>query len=99
MGSLVIYFKQTFLLLLFVTNCARLLLTAAPLPTTFGHTGDFAVQRELAETQPADTVLAEKPARPAAAPAAVAVTALELGRLIIFCDLGGCCHCLFSSSV
>jgi hypothetical protein len=90
MGSLVIYFKQTFLLLLTATNRRYSLL-----PTTFGHARDLAIQGEQPETQAADTVLTQESPRPAAAPAAVAVTALELGRLIVFCDLGGCCHYLF----
>src|SRR5690349_19544750 len=48
------------------------------LPTGLDDARDLAVQRELAEAQPADAELAQKTARPAAAPAAVAVTGRQL---------------------
>jgi hypothetical protein len=51
-------------------------------PARLHDAGNFAVQRQLPETQPADAELAQKSARPSAAPAAVAVTALQLWRFL-----------------
>jgi hypothetical protein len=54
-----------------------------PLPASLDHTGDLAIQGELPEAQTADAELAQVSARPPAAPAAVAMPALELGRLCL----------------
>src|SRR5688572_13641002 len=70
------------------------------LPTGFGHPGDFAVQRQAAETEAAHPVLAQECARTPATPTTVAVPAAELrffrllglGQLDIFGDFGGGCH-------
>src|SRR5256885_6679115 len=86
-GSLVIV-----LLLQFLTNW--------PLPASLRHSWNLAVQRQLAEAQPANAELAQERARTSAAPAAVAVAALELRRLRlpgffqfdIFRDFGGSGH-------
>src|SRR6516162_4534141 len=51
------------------------------LPTRFDDAGDFARERQLPETDPAQLELAQKPARPAATGAAVALPASQLGRL------------------
>src|SRR6185312_423223 len=87
MGSLVI-----FLLLHLIHQAAR---SRAALPTRLDHAGNLAVQGELAETEAANTEFAQERARPSAAPAAVAVPALELGGLgpagllqfQVFCNL------------
>src|SRR5450432_2577078 len=50
-------------------------------PTRLGHARNLAVQGELAEAQAANTELAQKRARTAAAPAAVTVPACKLGSL------------------
>src|SRR5690242_8451706 len=76
------------------------LLLGPALPARLHDTRDLAVQGELAEAQAAKSKLSEESARPAAAPAAVAVLALKLGRLIpagliefqVFRDLGGSGH-------
>src|SRR5215472_6466556 len=70
------------------------------LPTGLHDAGNFTVQRELTEAEPAHAVLAQEAARAAAAPAAIPVAALELRRLLllrrgqlnIFCDFRECCH-------
>src|SRR5579862_6685192 len=74
-------------------------------PAGLDHTGDLPVQRQLAETQPADAELAQKSAGPAAAPAAVTVFAAQPGRLRahglfqfqVFGFLGGGGHLFFPS--
>src|SRR5580700_1106952 len=72
-------------------------------PARLGDAGDFPVQRQLAEAQPADAELAQKGARPAAAPAAVAVLGIVQTRRFrsaglfqfqIFGSLGGGGHVL-----
>src|ERR1035438_7120252 len=55
-------------------------------PARLRDAGDFPVQRQLAEAQPADAELAQKRARPSAAPAAVAVLAVLL-RLLAGLDV------------
>src|SRR5262245_9916577 len=73
------------------------------LPTRLCHAGDLAVQRKLAEAQPADAELAQERARTSAAPAAVAVAAPQLRRLRlpllfqldVFCNLRSRGHLLF----
>src|SRR5882724_7305135 len=90
-GSLVIV-----LLLQFLTNW--------PLPASLRHSRNLAIQRQLAEAQPANAELAQKRPRTPAAPAAVAVAALEFRRLRlpgffqfdVFRDFRGCGHVLFS---
>src|SRR5436309_1704012 len=100
MGSLVI------VLLLWCTPCgspARSFLMAR-LPTGLGHARNLAVERELAEAQAADAELAQERPRTPAAPAAIAMPALQLRRLRfprlfefdIFRDFGGCGHLLKS---
>src|SRR5579872_2932893 len=76
-----------------------------PLPGRLDHAGDFAGQRELPETDPAQFELANEPARPSAAETTVAMPASELrlpirclgrcgrrGDSVISCDLCGGCH-------
>src|SRR5580658_350995 len=53
------------------------------LPARFHHAGDFPVQRQLPEAQPADSVLAQERPGPAAAPAAIAVAAREFRLLLL----------------
>src|ERR1039458_3394191 len=55
-------------------------------PARLRDAGDFPVQCQLAEAQPADAELAQKRARPSAAPAAVAVLAVLL-RLLAGLDV------------
>src|ERR1017187_5812392 len=70
------------------------------LPASLHHAGDLAVQGELAETETAHAEFTQIGARPAAAPAAVAVADSELGRfgppgffqLQIFGDFCGSGH-------
>src|SRR6266702_3908256 len=77
------------------------------LPACLHHPRDFAVQRQLAETQTADAILAQEPTRTPAAPATVSMPAAEFGRLLkmrlrqfpVFCDFGGCGHEFGFSSV
>src|SRR4051794_2090974 len=79
-----------------------LLQSCQPLPASLGHTRNLAIQRELAEAQPANAELAQERSRAPAAPAAVAVAALELRRLRlpgffqfdVFRDFGGSGHVL-----
>src|SRR5260370_37166256 len=52
-----------------------------PLPARLNHAGDFSGEGEVPETNPAQTKLAQKAARPAAAEAAVTGAGLELGGL------------------
>src|ERR1700674_333210 len=59
------------------------------LPAALGHAGHVALQRQLAEAQPAQPELAQVRARPAAQVAAVAQTNLEFRRLVLFRDF--CC--------
>src|ERR1022692_2564276 len=73
-------------------------------PARLRDAGDFPVQRQLAEAQPADAELAQKRARPSAEPAAVAVLAvllhfgaLDLLQSQIFGSLGGGGHDFFLS--
>src|ERR1700691_105152 len=70
-------------------------------PARLCDAGNFPVQRQLAEAQPADAELAQKGARPSAAPATVAVLAVvqpwRLGgaglfQFQIFGSLGGGGH-------
>src|SRR5580700_325267 len=70
-------------------------------PARLRDAGDFPVQRQLAEAQPANAELAQKRARPAAAPAAVAVLRVMQARRLggarlfqfqIFGSLGGGGH-------
>src|ERR1017187_4327357 len=91
MGSLVILALQRFL---WVS------------PARLRDAGDLPVQRQLAEAQPADAELAQKSARPSAAPAAVAVLAVVQPRRFgavglfhfpIFGSLGGGGHVSFLS--
>src|SRR5579871_449068 len=74
------------------------------LPAGLDHSGNFAVQGELPETQPADAELAQIAARPSAPPAAVPVPAPQL-RLLglaglfqpqVFRNLRRRRHCLSS---
>src|SRR5580658_6983798 len=76
-------------------------------PARLRDAGDFPVQRQLAEAQPADAELAQKSARPAATPAAVAMLAVVQSRRFggaglfqfqIFGSLGGGGHDSFSFS-
>src|SRR5579863_2442677 len=53
------------------------------LPTGFHDPGNFPVQRQLPEAQPADSVLAQERPRAAAAPAAIAVAAREFRLLLL----------------
>src|SRR5690348_16471978 len=62
------------------------------LPTRLDHAGNFAGESEVPETDPAKVKLAEKPARPPAAHAAVAVTASELRLSFVLGDFCGSCH-------
>src|SRR5580700_4238436 len=77
-------------------------------PARLRDAGDLPVQRQLAEAQPANAELAQKRARPSAAPAPVAVLAVvqtrRLGaaglfQLQIFGSLGGSCHVSFFLSL
>src|SRR5216684_8303632 len=56
------------------------------LPACLDHAGNLAVQRELAEAQTAQREFAQIAPRPSAAPAAVAMAAFVLRRLLIFGD-------------
>src|ERR1017187_6568799 len=58
-----------------------IILLLPALPASLHHAGDLAVQGELAETETADAEFTQIGARPAAAPAAVAVPHAEFGRL------------------
>jgi hypothetical protein len=62
------------------------------LPACFRDPGDLAIESERPEAEAADTKLAQEATRTATAPATVAVAALELRLLQIFCDFCGCCH-------
>src|SRR5579862_2458341 len=70
------------------------------LPTGLNHARNLAIERELPEAQAADAELAQKGAGAPAAPAAVPVAALQLGRLRllgffqseVFGDFGGRSH-------
>src|ERR1039458_1547967 len=72
------------------------------LPASLGHAGNLAIQCELAEAQAANSELAQKRAGPSAAPATVAVAALQFGRLSlagrvqfdVFGNFCGCGHIL-----
>src|SRR5579871_1367637 len=69
------------------------LVIRSSLPAGLDHARNFAVQCELAEAQAAHAELAQKCARPAAAPAAVAVTDFEFRLLLqILRHLCGGCH-------
>src|SRR5664279_4181255 len=57
------------------------------LPTGLRHAGYLAIQGELPEAQAAYAELAQEPARAPAAPAAVTMPALQLGRLSLPGDL------------
>src|SRR5690606_7578271 len=78
----------------------RLLRTAGPgpeyettkLPARLPHSRDLALQRHLPEADPAQPELAQERARPAAAVAAVVVTDLELGPLLLALDQCLACH-------
>src|SRR5208283_1170677 len=91
MGSLVIN-------LLILAGPARSVPCSSP--TGLDHAGDLAIQGELAEAQAAHAELAQESARPAAAPAAVAVFAPQprrlgldgLLQLVILGDFRGCSH-------
>src|SRR5208283_496135 len=91
MGSLVIN-------LLILAGPARSVPCSSP--TGLDHSGDLAIQGELAEAQAANAELAQVSARPAAAPTAVAVLAVEPGglslygllQLSILGDFRGCSH-------
>src|SRR5947209_2265232 len=70
------------------------------LPTGLDDAGDLAIQGELPEAETANAEFAEEAARPSAAPAAIAVPAAELRRLLhlrleefyVLGDLGGSGH-------
>src|SRR5580765_460361 len=61
-------------------------------PTTLGYSRDVALERQLAEAQPAQRELPHVGARTAAQMAAVAQANLELRLLLFFGDLRGGCH-------
>jgi hypothetical protein len=58
------------------------------LPARFGHARQFAQQGQLTHAQAAHFKLADISARPAAPPAPIAVTNLELQLLALSRDLG-----------
>src|SRR5947209_16417398 len=74
------------------------------LPAGFDDARDFARERQVPETDPAQFELAEEPARPAATRAAVALPASQLRRLRlllvrqhqVFCYFGRGCHLCLS---
>src|SRR5580765_420532 len=61
-------------------------------PTTLGYSRDVALERQLAEAQPAQRELPHVGARTAAQVAAVAQANLVLRLLLFFGDLRGRCH-------
>src|SRR4051812_12941014 len=61
-------------------------------PRTLRHSGDIALERQLAEAEAAERKLAHVRARTAAALAPVAQPDLELGRFSFFRNLSGRCH-------
>src|SRR5580704_17245924 len=65
------------------TSSAQPAMPAVHLPARLHHARNLAAQRQLPEAQPADPVLAEKRPRTPAAPAAVAVAALQLRRFCL----------------
>src|SRR5258708_8622101 len=69
------------------------------LPTRLHHSWDFPLQGQQAEAQAAHLKLAQIPARPAAALAAVAVLHLELRLPVVLGDLCVRCHLLVSPSL
>src|ERR1700733_3459908 len=76
------------------------ILARTSLPTGFHYTWNFAAQRQLPETQPANSILAQERSGTPTAPAAVTVAALQyrrfcllrLSQFDVFCDFRGCCH-------
>src|SRR5580704_15115417 len=56
------------------------------LPGSLDHAGNFARERQLAEADAAQLKLPEESPRPAAAEAAVAVPAAQLGRILSLRD-------------
>src|SRR5579872_3375720 len=77
------------------------------LPARLGHAGNFAGERKLPETNPAQVELAKESARTSAAEAAVAVAAcvllfadrLPVYRFLIPRDFRGSCHSVPRSSL
>src|SRR5579862_2834483 len=74
------------------------------LPRSFDHAGNFARQRQLPKTDPAQFELADIAPRPPAAETAVAMPAgqlrrlfeLRLGESFVSCDFGCRCHVFYS---